>query len=157
MRFLFSIEKSVGSVIFRKNENGGKEFLLLHYPNGHWDFVKGHTEIGETEQSTLLREMAEETGITQISVLPKFKDNIRYCYRARGGEAVQRKQDRRSCNVAKKVVYYLAETKQEAVVLSSEHTEYAWLPYEQALARITYAGAKKIFRKAGDFMKKHHI
>ncbi len=157
MRFLLSIEKSVGSVIFRKNENGEKEFLLLRYRNGHWDFSRGHVDVGETEQTTLLRELVEETGITELAIIPEFRQSIFFYYRARAGEAVRRKQEKRSCNVIKKAVYYLGETSQSAVVLSPEHTEYAWLPYEQALARITYAGAKKIIRKAYDFMKKHHI
>ena len=33
-------ETSAGIVLFRK-ENLKNLFLLLHYPSGHWDFVKG--------------------------------------------------------------------------------------------------------------------
>jgi 8-oxo-dGTP pyrophosphatase MutT (NUDIX family) len=157
MRFLFSIEKSVGSVIFRKKENGEKEFLILHYPNGHWDFAKGHTEEGETEHFTLLREVAEETGITDLEVVPKFRRQIRYFYRARGEEAIRRTRERRSSNVMKKVVYYLAETHQRKVILSVEHIGYGWFTYEAALKRITYSGAKSIFIKADNFIKKHNI
>ena len=33
-------ETSAGIVLFRKEESKIL-FLLLHYPSGHWDFVKG--------------------------------------------------------------------------------------------------------------------
>jgi 8-oxo-dGTP pyrophosphatase MutT (NUDIX family) len=157
MRFLFSIEKSVGSVIFRKKENGEKEFLILHYPNGHWDFPKGHTEKGETENFTLLREVAEETGINDLVVMLKFRRSIRYFYRATGEEAVRRKKEKRSSNVMKKVVYYLAQTQQRKIVLSAEHIGYGWFIYEAALERITYSGARSIFIKAGRFLKKYNL
>ena len=46
-------ERSAGAVLF--NETGsGKIFLLLNYPSGHWDFVKGNIEKGETLQQTVI-------------------------------------------------------------------------------------------------------
>ena len=39
-------EISAGIVLFRR-ENEKIFFLLLHYPSGHWDFVKGKMENGE--------------------------------------------------------------------------------------------------------------
>ncbi len=38
-------ETSAGIVLFRK-EGAKNLFLLLHYPSGHWDFVKGKMEKG---------------------------------------------------------------------------------------------------------------
>lgn len=157
MRFLFSIEKSVGSVIFRRKENGEKEFLILHYPNGHWDFVKGHGEKGETEHFTMLRAVAEETGITNLAVIPKFRRQIRYFYHAIGQDAMERIEKKSSLNVMKKVVYYLGEVRERKIVLSAGHVGYGWFLYEQALSRITYSGGKNIFMKANNFIKKHSI
>ena len=57
-------EISAGVVIFRR-ENSRILFLLLHYPSGHWDFVKGKIEKGETFHQTAIRETKEETGITK--------------------------------------------------------------------------------------------
>jgi len=44
-------EKSAGAVIFRKEQNEAL-FLLLHYPSGHWDFVKGKIEPEENLRQT---------------------------------------------------------------------------------------------------------
>ena len=39
-------ETSAGIVLFRREESKIL-FLLLHYPSGHWDFVKGKIEKNE--------------------------------------------------------------------------------------------------------------
>ena len=43
-------ETSAGIVLYRK-ENTKKLFLLLHYPSGHWDFVKVKMEKKITLQN----------------------------------------------------------------------------------------------------------
>jgi hypothetical protein len=48
-------EVSVGAVVFTGEKNK-RQYLLLHYPSGHFDFPKGHVEVGETEEETLRRE-----------------------------------------------------------------------------------------------------
>ena len=67
-------ETSAGIVLFRK-EGSKKLFLLLHYPSGHWDFVKGKMEQGESTHQTAIREAQEETGITDIKFVENF-DNV---------------------------------------------------------------------------------
>ncbi|MCD6547308.1 MAG: NUDIX domain-containing protein [Nanoarchaeota archaeon] len=128
-------EISAGAVIFRR-ENGKPIYLLLHYGSGHWDFVKGHIEKGEDEITTVKRETYEETGITDLKIIPGFRERIRYFFR-RGKEVVY-----------KEVIFYLAETKQEKVKLSYEHVGYIWLPYEDALRQLTFENAKNVLRKA---------
>ena len=56
-------EKSCGAVVFLKTLEETK-YLLLQYEAGHWDFVKGNVEPEESEKETVLRELQEETGIT---------------------------------------------------------------------------------------------
>ena len=55
-------ETSAGIVIFRK-EGSKKIFLLLHYPSGHWDFVKGKMEKGESTHQTAIRETKEDINV----------------------------------------------------------------------------------------------
>lgn len=131
-------EKSCGAVIFKQNLE--REYLLLHYEGGHWDFVKGHVEKGETEKETVLRETHEEVGIADLSFIEGFRHPISYYYR-RAGRTVH-----------KEVVFYLLETKIESVRLSREHVGFDWLVYEKAYRRLTYNNAKDTIRKARDYL-----
>ncbi|MFA7209162.1 MAG: NUDIX domain-containing protein [Parcubacteria group bacterium] len=143
-----AFEKSIGAVVFRRKEIGGKEFLLLHYPSGHWDFPKGHVESGETEEMTLRREVEEETGLKNLKLLPGHRDSMWYFYRAKGKERENRERDKRGINVFKRVVYYAAETEEREIGLSYEHIGSAWLDYAAALARLTFPSGRKILQKA---------
>ena len=58
-------EKSAGIVLFR-NDSGKNEFLLLKYPQGHWDFVKGKIEQNETEHGAAQREKAHATAVKKL-------------------------------------------------------------------------------------------
>ena len=128
-------ETSAGIVLFRK-EKSKKLFLLLHYPSGHWDFVKGKMEKGESTHQTAIRETEEETGITDIVFLENFEEWIEYNFQYQG-ELVN-----------KKVVFFLAETKTEDVKISHEHQNYAWMDYNTSMEKTTFDNAKTVLTKA---------
>ncbi len=134
-------EKSAGAVIYRK-ENGTAKYLILLYGAGHWDYVKGHVEPDEEEEETLVREAEEEAGLIDLRIIPGFKERISYEYSKNGK------------NIAKDVVFYLAETQAKSVKLSSEHKEYKWLEFEKALKQITYKTSKDVLKKADKFLRK---
>ena len=47
--------------------------LILQYPQGHWDLPKGHIEKNdENRKQTALRELTEETGISDITWINGF-------------------------------------------------------------------------------------
>ena len=127
-------EKSAGTILYQESLSG-KMYLLLNYPSGHWDFVKGNIEKGETFKQTVLREVREETGITDIDFIEGFEDKVEYHYQ-RDGQVVH-----------KEVVFFLASTKTNDVVLSHEHRDYKWLNYNDALKKLTYKTAQKLFKK----------
>jgi bis(5'-nucleosidyl)-tetraphosphatase len=134
-------EKSCGAVIFRVGN--GIEYLLLHYEAGHWDFVKGHVEKGESEEETVKREILEETGLGSNTFLNDFRERIDYFYRRRGRL------------VSKEVIFYLVRnTGEEQVKISGEHIGYDWLPYREALDRLTYKNAKETLRKAEEHLQR---
>lgn len=151
------MERSAGAIIFHRNEHTGMpEYLLLHYPKllpknertgkkipGHWDFPKGHMEQGETEVETASRETAEETGITQLTFLENFKETIRYVFMKEGKKT------------RKEVVFFLAEAHNIQVQLSHEHLGFAWLPFEEAMKKITYKNARNILQKAHECLYAH--
>ena len=134
-----SSEKSCGAVVFRQNQD--RKYLLLHYEGGHWDFVKGHVERGETEKETVLRETEEEAGITDAKFVEGFRHRISYYYRRAGR------------TVYKEVVFYILETKTEAVRLSREHVGFDWLSYDRAYERLTYKNAKETIKRARDYLE----
>jgi bis(5'-nucleosidyl)-tetraphosphatase len=147
------VEKSAGAVIFRKEPfdaaqgKGNIYYLLLHYPatshrtsKDYWDLPKGHIEKGEKELDAVRREVAEETGLTDIEFVEGFKEWIKYFFQWG------------SKNILKFVTFYLAETKTKDVKISGEHIGYEWLPYEEAVEQLTFKNARQIIKKAHDFL-----
>ena len=128
-------ETSAGIVLFRKEESKIL-FLLLHYPSGHWDFVKGKMEQGESTHQTAVRETKEETGITDITFVENFEEWIQYNFKYQG-ELVQ-----------KKVVFFLAETKTKEIKISHEHSGYTWMDYNSSMEKTTFDNAKTVLTKA---------
>lgn len=119
----------------------GNRFLLLNYPTGHWDFVKGKIEQGETLHQTAVRETKEETGISDLEFVEGFEEKINYNFQFEG-ELIQ-----------KEVVFFLAKTKTQTVNVSHEHLDYTWLDYENALEKVTYQNAKNILSKANKLFR----
>jgi bis(5'-nucleosidyl)-tetraphosphatase len=150
---MIAFEKSVGAVVFRK-EGDKIYYLLLKYRNGHWDFPKGHIESGETEEETMRRETREETGIDDLKIIPEFSEKFRYFYIARGNEYKERKAKGAGILIAKKVIFYLAETSQKEVNLSIEQVNYIWLEFGEALKKVTYNSPKRVLKKANKFLEK---
>lgn len=144
-------EISVGSVLFR-NQEGVREYLLLHYPSGHYDFPKGHMEKGETEEETLRRETREETSIDDIAVFP-FRMSVKYFYAARGSEGERRKREGRGTWIFKRVHYYPAETQTKDVTISYEHSGFVWKEYCEAEEMLTFDNAKRVLRETEAFLK----
>ena len=132
-------EKSAGIVLFR-NDSNKNEFLLLNYPQGHWDFIKGKVEENETTHETAIRETKEETGISNIEFIDDFEEWVEYDFKFK-------KED-----IHKKVVFFLAKTSEKKIRLSHEHNDYVWLEYDDALKKTTFENAKNVLSKANEFL-----
>ena len=132
-------QKSAGIVLFR-NASNKNEFLLLNYPQGHWDFVKGKVEEGETPHETASRETKEETGISDIEFIGGFEESVEYDFRFKKE------------NIHKKVIFFLAKTNEKNIKLSHEHNDFVWLEYDDALKKTTFRNAKNVLSKANELL-----
>jgi len=132
-------EVSAGVIVFRRAPQ--PHYLLLHYESGHWDFPKGHIEAGEEAQATARRELKEETGISEVRFSDGYKETLRYFFRQKG------------VGIFKIVIYFLAETDQSDVTLSSEHIGFEWLLYDAALARLTFKNSRDLLVKAHEHLQ----
>lgn len=135
-------EKSCGALVFRRDEHDGQLYILMirHKHGGHRSFPKGHMERGETEYMTAVREVYEETSV-QIRIDRDFRETVRYCPLP---------------GVSKEVVYFMTETKQEAISpQEGEIAQVEWVPVDQAEASLTHENDKTVFRAAMENLKKH--
>jgi len=135
-------QQSAGIVIYRNNNNNNYEYLLLHYASGHWDLPKGKIERDETKEEAALRELHEETGLTG-TIIPGFQEQLSYIFTDYDGLVTH-----------KMVYFFIGKSNDQSIVLSHEHQGFIWLPYEQALQRLTYSNAEDILKKAYLFIAK---
>lgn len=132
------IERSAGFVVFHRPAGPTSERRYLLLDSGrNWDFPKGHVNKNESDLDAAVRELREETGIADAQVVSGFSHEISYFFRqARHGL------------IRKTVVFFLAEAGTDSVAISREHVGHVYLPYEQALKQLKFAGARQVLRAA---------
>lgn len=115
--------------------------LLLQYPQGHWDFPKGHVEEDDIDHhATAARELTEETGIDKIQFVEGFVERSEYTFKHRGKKKT------------KQVFWYLAQTEQISITLSHEHRGYMWLDWDMAEQQLSHEETRHVLRGA-----RHHM
>lgn len=110
--------QKVGAIAFIKNKDRvlvARRSLLEDYAPEHWEIVGGAVEWGEEPEEGVRREIQEETGliIPDVTLFHYYHD----------------------INLQKKMhlimLAFTAETSEQEIVLSEEHTEYKWISEQE--------------------------
>ncbi len=138
----FFFEKVCGMVPYCVKD-GVRHYLVIQNLSGHVGFPKGHTENGETETETALRETREEAGLT-LTVIPNF----RYSFSYRAQEHALR--------IHKYAVYFIGEFSEEQIEqvrIQQEEILRWWLsPYEETMAMLNKPNDQKLLTRAEEFL-----
>lgn len=114
--------------LYRINENGDKEYAMFRRSDYDiWQGICGGGEDGEAILESALREAYEEAGLPQNSILHRL-DTISY---------IPATEFKASKHWGKDVVvipmYYFATLYDGNIILSSEHSEYKWCDFHEAM------------------------
>ena len=131
------LEVSAGAILYTVIDNL-KHFLIIKDNHGNYGFPKGHLEENETDLDAALREIREETGI-DATIDSSFKESITYIMHN---------------GITKKAIYYLAQFyNQKPSPQQGEVDEILLLPYNEALAILTFDNMKEILINAQRYME----
>ncbi len=132
------IETSAGGVIVRRN-TGEPHVLLIRDPYENWGLPKGHLEPTETPAEAATREVAEETGLSQLTILDVLP-TIDWYFRDRGQL------------VHKFCHFFLMESPAGEPHPQADEGISAciWLTVPEAIRTVTYANAREVLRIASD-------
>ena len=116
-----------------------RDYLVLHYEAGHWDFPKGHVEGEETAEEAAIREIEEETGLTPEKMWVAPKVNSFY-------SAV-------SDTICLIPVFAAQVAKDSNVIISAEHSECTWVNPREAKELLAWDGQ----RRAIDLIEEYYL
>lgn len=123
---------AAGFILACRTAKDTRYLLLKNALHGTWGFAKGHSEKGESLLETALREVAEETGLRDFSVVPDFEFHDRY----------EVKTPKRGAYL-KNVTYFLALVPRAAHVQSAEHSDSGWFSFEDALDKLRFPALRQ--------------
>jgi bis(5'-nucleosidyl)-tetraphosphatase len=147
-------ERSAGVIPFRRSDEQGPLYLVLHSatvrnPRAKWEFPKGGVEPGETTREAAAREFHEETSLVDWSFQDVFERTLSYTYIRRGRKIV------------KTVTYYLVEVRDASPLAPSpEHVEdpsghwHRWGTFDQISTLLYHSKIRQVFAEADEWIKK---
>ena len=130
-------EVSAGGVVFRRGPDGEARYLLIRDSYENWGFPKGHVERGEPEAEAARREVAEETGLVDLTPRGAI-EIIDWYFRFRGR------------TIHKYCHFFLFESASGDPVPQVEEgiTACVWKPIAAAVETISYDNARAVLERA---------
>ena len=134
-------ETSAGGVVFRRANGAQPLFLLIRDSYRNWGLPKGHLEAGEEAAEAALREVGEETGLTDLVLRAPIQE-IDWFFRFR------RRLIHKTC-----AFFLMESTVGEPCPQRDEGiTACRWLPFDAALRTVSYANAREVLSTAGQLV-----
>jgi 8-oxo-dGTP pyrophosphatase MutT (NUDIX family) len=129
-------ERSAGGVVYRVTE-GRPRFLLIRDSYHNWGFPKGHLEKNEPAEQAALREVQEETGLSELALRGEV-DVIDWYFRFRG------RLIHKYCH------FFLIDSVSGDTVPQRDEgiTACRWVSLEEGLSLVSYANAREVLRRA---------
>ncbi len=126
-------EPTSGGIIWRRNDKGAIEILLIQDAKDRWTIPKGHIEEGESAKETAHREIKEETGLKEMN-MQSWLGKINFRYR------------RQQSLVLMTTEIYLVEAQGDTDDLTPEEwmKGIKWFSTTEALEKIEYEDIGKI-------------
>ena len=138
------------TILYKKNE--GKILYCIFYRTSHpiWQFLSGGGEDNETPLETVVREVQEEISVTII------KEDI---------EVLDTKNTIPVANVTGEYTWgpnvfvipehtFAVDASDFDIKLSSEHKEYKWVEYEEAMEKLRYDSNKTALWELNEKLKR---
>ncbi len=131
-------EKSCGAVLYSEAQGERKYLLVTASEQKHCGFPKGHMEGEETEAETAAREILEETS---LDIKPDTDFRATTIYTMPNGKC-------------KEVVYFVADFGEQTAHHHQgfEHFDYRLLPFDEAMAALTFENARGVLRAAENYL-----
>ena len=130
--------------VFKKD--GAWQVLVVHQisyrGDDFWIFPKGHAEAGETETVSALRELAEETGITEVTLENAETFSIFYSF--------THEQSR----IDKTVKYWIGYCANQETYIFQPHEikELRWCTVAEAEALLSHQNSKDVLSRVCAFL-----
>lgn len=140
-------EISCGGVPIYMRSDGKPDYLLVLHngPYKYWAFPKGRQNIGESYKETAIRELKEETGISNFKIIRRLISDSIY-FPKRGTKTI-----------IKKVVFYLVRFYTKDVTLSAEHLSWKWVPFEKALSMLTFHDYIRVLKESNELLMNESV
>ncbi|PWW06532.1 dATP pyrophosphohydrolase [Paenibacillus cellulosilyticus] len=132
----------IAAVLLRRTDNDHKVLLLKRNSavlRDTWCYIGGGIEEGEKAWEAALREIREETSITQVVLYNTNKFDQFYSAQAD------------YIYVAPVFVGYVDDDQE--VILNHEHSQYEWLTFNEAMDRVSLPGNDEVLA----FIEKHFV
>jgi 8-oxo-dGTP pyrophosphatase MutT (NUDIX family) len=132
-------QRSAGGVVFRHGADGIEIALISVGKPARWQLPKGIVDPGETPETTALREVHEEAGVT-AEILASL-DTVEYWYVGHRGKGRVRFH---------KFVYFFLMEYQSGEISDHDHevNEARWVDIEQAQEMLAFKGERQAVAQA---------